>query len=122
MDLHTRYPGIADLRRRARRRIPRFAWEYLESATGEELASAANHAALASVRLRPAVLEGLPEPDLSTRLMGRTQSMPVGIAPVGMAGVIWPGAEAILARAGAKAGVPTCLSTVASIPPKSRRS
>ena len=50
--------------------------------------------------------------------MGRTQSMPVGIAPVGMAGVIWPGAEAILARAGAKAGVPTCLSTVASIPPE----
>ena len=36
MELHNRYPAIADLRAKARRRIPKFVWEYLDSATGEE--------------------------------------------------------------------------------------
>jgi L-lactate dehydrogenase (cytochrome) len=118
MDLDLTHPSIADLKRRAKARVPSFIWEYLDSATGDESAQAANAAALDAVRLRPAILRGLPDPDLSTDLLGRSLAMPVGIAPVGMSGSIWPGAEAILARVAAEIGVPYCLSTVSASTPE----
>lgn len=118
MDLDLSHPSIADLRRRARRRLPHFIWEYLDSATGDESAHHRNATALDDVRLRPAILAGLPEQDLSTELLGRRYTMPVGIAPVGMSGVIWPDGERILASAAAEIEVPYCLSTVSASTPE----
>ena len=118
MDLDLAYPSVSDLARRARRRIPRFAWEYLDSATGNEAAMHANTERLAAVRLRPAVLAGHGEPDLSVELLGRRYAMPVGIAPIGMTTVLWPGAEATLARLAAAEEVPFCLSTVTATTPE----
>ena len=46
MDLHQRYPGLDDLKRRAKRRLPRFVWDYLDSGTGAEAARARNRASL----------------------------------------------------------------------------
>ena len=117
MDLHARFPAISDLRARARRRIPHFGWEYLDSATGDESALARNRAALDRVLLRPSVLHGEVTPDLSTELLGRTHPLPFGIAPVGMSGLIWPGAERTLARFAATAGIPYVLSTMATLAP-----
>lgn len=118
MDLDLSHPAISDLRRRARRRLPRFVWEYLDSATGDETAHAANMAALDAVRLRPAVLRGLPAPDLATRFLGRQYALPIGIAPVGMSGVIWADAERTLAAVAAGLAVPYCLSTVSASTPE----
>ena len=56
--------------------MPHFIWEYLDSATGDESAKQANYAALDAVRLRPAILRGLPEPDLSTELLGHRYALP----------------------------------------------
>ncbi|MBM9594591.1 alpha-hydroxy acid oxidase [Roseitranquillus sediminis] len=118
MDLDLSHPAIEDLRRTARHRIPRFVWEYLDSGTGDEASHRANMAALDAVRLRPAILRGTVAPDLSTTIMGRSLSMPVGIAPVGMSGLVWPDAERILARLAAELEVPYGLSTVAAQTPE----
>ncbi|WP_300031560.1 alpha-hydroxy acid oxidase [uncultured Roseobacter sp.] len=118
MDLHSTYPAIADLRARARRRIPKFVWEYLDSATGSEATKHRNRAGLDRVGLMPSILHGEFTPDLSCTLLGRDLPLPFGIAPVGMSGLMWPDAEGHLARAAARAGIPYTLSTVASQSPE----
>ena len=114
MDLHSRYPALSDLRRRARSRVPRFVWEYLDSATGDEHTKSRNRSALDAIGFMPSILHGEATPDLSAPLLGKRFPLPFGIAPIGMSGLIWPGAEAHLARAAARAGLPYCLSTVAA--------
>ncbi len=111
-------PAIADLRARARRRIPHFVWEYLDSGTGVEATQARNRAMLDKVLFRPSILHGVFTPDLGTHLLGRDYAYPFGIAPVGMSGLNWPGAEQMLARAAARNGIPYTLSTVASQTPE----
>lgn len=118
MDLDINYPAIADLRRRARRRLPHFVWEYLDSGTGDENAVAANRAALDGVHLAPGILKGEVEVDLTTRFMGQSFSAPFGVAPVGMSGLMWPGAEGMLAKLAQKETIPYCLSTVATQAPE----
>jgi L-lactate dehydrogenase (cytochrome) len=114
MNAHTKYPAIADLKSRARRRIPHFVWEYLDSATGLEATQRRNRWALDQVLMNPSILHGEFVPDLTTTLLGKTYPLPIGIAPVGMSGLIWPGAEQMLARMAARENIPYTLSTVAS--------
>lgn len=111
-------PAIADLARRARRRIPHFAWEYLESGTGDDISRDMNIDALREVLLRPQVMKGVLEPTIATSLFGVSYSAPIGIAPVGLTGLIWPGADAALARTAAEVGIPYTLSTVATTSPE----
>jgi L-lactate dehydrogenase (cytochrome) len=118
MDLDQRFPAVSDLRARARRRVPHFVFEYLDSATGIEDQHRRNMEALRGVHFAPAILEGTFTPDLSRTLLGRSYPLPFGCAPVGMAGIMWPGAEKILAAACATAGIPYCLSTVATVVPE----
>ena len=114
MNVHSQYPAISDLKVRARARIPHFVWEYLDSATGVEATQKRNRDQLDQVLLNPSILHGEFEPDLSTTLLGQTHPLPIGIAPVGMSGLIWPGAEQMLARMAARENIPFTLSTVAS--------
>lgn len=113
-ELTDRFPLIDDLERRARRRLPHFAWEYLASGTGDEAAVHRNRTALEAVTLAPELLKGVLEPDTSTELLGRTYASPIGIAPVGLSGLIWPGADLALAEAAAAKRIPHTLSTVAT--------
>lgn len=114
MNAHAKYPAISDLKTRARGRIPHFVWEYLDSATGVEATQRRNRTALDQVLLDPSILHGEFAPDLSTKLLGRDHPLPIGIAPLGMSGLIWPGAEQMLARMAAREAIPYTLSTVAS--------
>ena len=98
--------------------MPRFVWEYLDSATGDETTKRRNREALDRVGLMPSVLHGEFAPDLATTFLGRAFPVPFGIAPIGMSGLIWPDAERHLARAGARLGVPYALSTVAAAAPE----
>ncbi len=118
MDLDQSYPAIADLRRRAKRRIPRFAWDYVDSATGTEATLRRNREKLDQVLFYPGLLSGDVVPELGVTLMGRSYPLPFGIAPVGMSGLVWPDAERRLARLGASEGIPYCLSTVAAQTPE----
>lgn len=112
--LENRFPAIEDLARRARSRIPHFAWEYLDSGTGRDTALYGNTNALDRITLTPQFLQGDQRPGTTTSLMGEEYAFPFGAAPVGMSGLLWPGAEVMLAQACAAARVPYCLSTVAA--------
>ncbi|MES0861882.1 alpha-hydroxy acid oxidase [Ruegeria sp. SCPT10] len=118
MDLHSTYPGISDLKHRARRRLPRFVWDYVESGTGMETALQRNRDALDRVQLYPAILRGESDFDTRTQFLGQNYPMPFGIAPIGMSGLVWPDAEGLLARTAAKARLPYTLSTVAAQNPE----
>ena len=118
MDLHSRYPGLDDLKARARARLPKFVWEYLDSGTGQEATKTRNRLALDRIGFRPSILHGEQSPELSTRLLGHDFPLPFGVAPIGMSGLIWPDAEGILARQAAASGLPYCLSNVATQSPE----
>jgi len=118
MSIDDSHPAIADLARRARWRIPRFAWDYLDSGTGTEATLRRNRAKLDEITFDPAILAGEVKQDLSVHLMGRDYPLPFGIAPVGMSGLVWPDAERHLARLGRDAGIPYTLSTVAAQTPE----
>ncbi|WP_170381757.1 alpha-hydroxy acid oxidase [Ruegeria atlantica] len=118
MDLHSSFPGIADLKRRARRRVPHFVWEFLESGTGAEATVRRNRTALDDIEFLPSILHGPIECNTSTQFLGQDFPLPFGVAPIGMSGLIWPDAERLLAHAAAQAGLPYTLSTVASQSPE----
>lgn len=111
-------PAIEDLCRLAKRRMPHFAWEYLDSGTGFETAVQRNRDCLDQVLFKPRGLQGTIRPELSTSLFGRTYDLPFGMAPVGMTGLMWPGAELMLARSAKRTNIPYCLSTVACETPE----
>lgn len=114
MDLsyNTSYPGIDDLRERARQRTPRFAFEYLDGGCNEDVNLRKNTDDLRQVELKPLYLTRHEPPVLKTELFGHEYDAPFGIAPIGLQGLIWPGSPEILARSAAEHNVPFILSTV----------
>jgi len=118
MSFDTRYLDLSDFKRRAQARLPKFVWEYLDSGTGQEQTKALNRSALDGIKLRPSVLHGEIAPDLTTTFLGTTYKMPLGMAPVGMSGLVWSRAEHHLAQSATTLGLPYCLSTVASETPE----
>ena len=111
MNYDTRFPAISDLKRRARRRMPGFAFDYVDGAIDEEHGKARNRRAWHAVILTPRYLRDVTHTDLTARLFGRDYSLPVGVAPVGLGNMMWPGAEAALAGAAQRANIPYVLST-----------
>jgi L-lactate dehydrogenase (cytochrome) len=117
-ELMNRYPRVADLRHRARQRIPYFAWEYLDSGTGVDQCMQRNEEALAAITLDPQFMKGVFTPDLTTKLFGVPYAAPFGMSPVGLTALMWPRAERILARTAAKHRLPYTLSTAATESPE----
>ncbi|MBG6211229.1 L-lactate dehydrogenase (cytochrome) [Labrenzia sp. EL_126] len=118
MELDLSYPSVDDLRKRARRKIPNFVFEYLDSATGRELGLKINRDALDAIGFMPSILKGHVEADQKTRFMGQMFDLPFGIAPVGMSGLVWAGAERCLAKASVRQNIPYCQSSVAVASPE----
>ena len=117
-ELMDNYPSIADLEKRARRRIPSFSWTYLESGTGDDVARDHNLEALRQIQFKPQFLKGPLVPDIATTLFGVRYDAPIGIAPVGLTGLIWPGADEALATTAATNQIPYVMSTVATTSPE----
>lgn len=106
--------SIAELRALARRRLPRFAFDYIDGGAEDEIALADNTAAFAALRLIPRAGVDVARRDLSAELFGRRWAMPFGIAPTGLSDVAGHGTDLAIARAAAEVGVPYILSTVAT--------
>jgi L-lactate dehydrogenase (cytochrome) len=104
--------SASDFREAARRRLPRFLYEYAEGGANNEETLRRNVADLARISLRQRVLTGSGAPRLKTVLFGREQSLPVLLGPVGIAGMFRRRGEVQAAQAAAAAGIPFCLSTV----------
>lgn len=109
-----RYPSVEDLRRKARKRIPGFAFDYLDGGCNEELNLYKNTAEIREVELIPEYLKKRAQSDMKTELFGHIYDAPFGIAPVGLQGLIWPNAPEILAKAAFEHNIPFVLSTVST--------
>ncbi|QDX24620.1 alpha-hydroxy-acid oxidizing protein [Sphingomonas suaedae] len=101
-----------DFREAARRRVPRFLFDYADGGANAEKTLRRNVSDLAGVALRQRVLKDVASIDLKTTLFGREIALPVALGPVGISGMYARRGEVQAARAAAAAGIPTCLSTV----------
>ena len=106
--------SASDYRELARRRLPRFLFEYIDGGSYAEVTLRRNVADLEAVALRQRVLRDVSAIDLSTRLFGQDMRLPIALAPIGLAGMTARRGETQAARAAAKAGIPFCLSTVSA--------
>jgi len=106
--------SISDYREMARRRLPRFLFDYVDGGSYAERTLAWNVEDLQNVMLRQRVLRDVSALDLSSTLFGQKFAMPVALAPVGLAGLTARRGEVQAARAAEKAGIPFCLSTVSA--------
>lgn len=109
---NSNYPSIEDLREKAKRKIPKFAFEYLDGGCNEDVNLHKNTAEIRGVELVPYYLSKHTGSDLRTELFGHVYDAPFGIAPVGLQGLIWPNSPEILAKAAVRHNVPFILSTV----------
>jgi len=107
--------NIADLRERARRRLPNGIWEYAERGTEDESGMARNRAAFDRVAFRPRVLRGVQSVDTDAEIFGRPSAFPLALAPTGAAGLLWYKGDLALARAAAAAGVPFTISSASTM-------
>ena len=104
--------SIADFREAARRRLPRFLFEYIDGGSYAEQTLRRNVADLADIALRQRVLRDVSALDLSTELFGEKLALPVALAPIGLAGLNARRGERQAVRAAETAGIPFTLSTV----------
>jgi len=112
LKFNTNYPSIEDLREKAIKRIPRFAFEYLDGGCNEDINLYKNTSELRAVELVPRYLKPQVNVDMKTELFGHVYDAPFGIAPVGLQGLMWPNAAEILAKAATQHNIPFILSTV----------
>ncbi|MCK1544827.1 alpha-hydroxy-acid oxidizing protein [Bradyrhizobium sp. 179] len=111
--LFQRLPTLDDLERRARRRIPRFAFDFLEGGTGGDLNTRRNRQALDAVELIPRYGKGS-SVTTEVEIFGVPCAAPIGISPVGADGIVRPGATRILASAAGNARIPYMAGTLAT--------
>ncbi|HLZ98802.1 MAG TPA: L-lactate dehydrogenase [Steroidobacteraceae bacterium] len=107
-----RAASVNDFRELARRRLPKIFFEYIDGGSYAEVTLKRNVEDLANLVLRQRVMRDMSDLDTSMETLGQRYRMPVGLAPVGMAGMYGRRGEAQAARAAASAGIPFCLSTM----------
>jgi L-lactate dehydrogenase (cytochrome)/(S)-mandelate dehydrogenase len=109
-----RLASTDDLRAAARRRMPRFAFDYFDGAAESEAAMTRNRAAFEASVLPPRVLRDVSVRDTSVELFGTRYAAPLGVAPTGLANLARAGADVMLARAASTLNLPFVLSTAAT--------
>jgi L-lactate dehydrogenase (cytochrome) len=103
---------VGDLRTMAKRRVARAIFDYVDSGSYDEVTLHANCSDLAALRLRQRVMVDVSSRNLASTMLGQPVSMPVGLAPTGLTGIMHGDGEILAARAAERAGVPFCLSTM----------
>ena len=104
--------SVADYRELARRRLPKMFFEYIDGGSYAEVTLERNVADIEALALRQRVMRDMTQLDMSVEVLGQKMTMPIGLSPVGMAGMYARRGEVQAAKAAAVAGVPFCLSTV----------
>ncbi len=106
--------NIDDYRTLARKRLPRFLFEYIDGGAFSETTLRNNQLDLQQIALRQRVLRDVSSISTATTLFGQTFKLPLGLAPVGIAGLNARRGEVQAAQAAEEAGIPFCLSTVSA--------
>ncbi len=107
-------PSVADMAAVARRRIPKFALQYLESGIGNEFCLQRNRQDLDNVILWPQYLRDVGEVDTGCELFGHRYDLAIGMSPVGLGNMMWPDAETSLSKAAQQSNIPYILSTMST--------
>ncbi|WP_375324251.1 alpha-hydroxy-acid oxidizing protein [Flagellimonas sp. GZD32] len=115
LSFDTRYPSVDDLREKAQKRIPRFAFEYLDGGCNEDINLHRNTSELREITLKPTYIKDFKGSTLKTTLFGHEYDAPFGVAPVGLQGLMWPNSPEILAKAAHEHNIPFILSTVTTM-------
>ena len=110
----SQYPSIADLKIKARKKIPRFAFEYLNGGCNDDVNIKRNNDEIRNVQLRPEYIKKFNGSSLKTSVFGIEYDFPFGIAPIGLQGLMWPNSPEILAKSAFKNNIPFILSTVST--------
>ena len=110
--INYKYPSVDDLRIRAKAKIPKFAFEYLDGGCNNDVNLKKNTSRIRDVELKPKYLVDYTPPNLKTELFGHEYDAPFGISPVGLQGLMWPKSPEILAKAAFDHNIPFVLSTV----------
>jgi (S)-mandelate dehydrogenase len=108
--------NVADLRELARRRIPRFVFEYVDGGAEDEVTLRGNRAAFDRLRLLPRTLIDTAARHQRTQILATEAQAPMVIAPTGFNGMVYTQGDLVLARAAARWGIPFTLSTVSTVP------
>jgi len=103
---------IEDLRVLAQKRVPRMFYDYADAGSWTESTYRSNESELAKLKLRQRVAVNIEQRSVATRMIGQEVTMPVALAPIGMAGMQRADGEILAARAAERFGVPFTLSTV----------
>jgi (S)-mandelate dehydrogenase len=103
--------NVEEARQRARRRLPRGLFEYIDRGTEDEISLSDNRRALDAVKLVPKALVDVSARSVETTILGRKHASPMIVAPTAVAGLVWHDGEIELAKAAAAAGIPFCVST-----------
>ncbi|MDC3178954.1 alpha-hydroxy-acid oxidizing protein [Flavobacteriales bacterium] len=112
IEINHNYPSVEDLRKRAKLKIPKFAFEYLDGGCNNDVNLKKNTDKIRDIELKPKYLVDYRKPSLKTKLFGHTYDAPFGISPVGLQGLMWPKSPEILAKAAFDHNIPFILSTV----------
>ena len=111
---NSKYPSTEDLRSLASKKIPKFAFEYLDGGCNEDVNITRNTSDIREIELTPNYIRESFTPNLKTKLFGKTYNVPFGVAPIGLQGLIWPNSPNIIAEASKKYNSPFILSTVST--------
>jgi len=112
LEINYKYPSVEDLRARAKTKIPKFAFEYLDGGCNDDVNLKKNTERIRDIELKPNYLVEYKKPNLKTTLFGHEYDAPFGISPVGLQGLMWPNSPQILAKAAFEHNIPFILSTV----------
>jgi L-lactate dehydrogenase (cytochrome) len=104
--------NIADLRRLARRRLPRMVFDYIDGGADAEQTLRENSRVFEDVTFRPQCAVALDACALQTTVLGHTLALPFLLAPVGSSRMFWPRGEAVAAKEAGRAGTTYILSTL----------
>lgn len=114
-EINTKYPSIEHLRKKAYKRMPRFAYEYLTEGCNDDLNVSKNTSEIREVELMPTYLTDYKQSSLTKTLFGQEYSVPFGVSAVGLQSLMWPRTGEILAKAAAEHNIPFMLSTVTTL-------
>ena len=106
--------NIEELRKQAKRRLPRAVFDFIDGGAEDESTLRENRAAYERVRLLRRVLVGVANVDTETSILGKASKLPIAVAPTGALGFGWRGGDVAVAKAAAAFGIPFSLSTSAT--------
>ncbi len=110
--MHDDLITIEDVRRRARRNLPKPVFDYIDGATADEWTKGINSSDFKEIRFLPRAMVDVSSRSQRTTVLGQTYDLPLILSPTGLTGLYGPGGEIAVARAAKAAGGVFCLSTV----------